>query len=189
MRRGKMLALTAEDINFERRHAFIRDSKNGRSRKVPLSARATEVVQALMALGTERLLDLTANALKIGFFRRVLPAAGVEDFHFHDLRRESISRLAESGQFQMIELQAISGHRDTRMLQRYAYVFGQPGRQDEWGARRDQQALRPSRAGPCRDGGGGMGHTEGAGRDARRPDQEEGQGDCPVWGAGSERPR
>lgn len=122
MRRSEMLALTADDINFERRYAFVRDSKNGRSRKVPLSVRATEVVQALMALGTERLLDLTANALKIGFFRRVLPAAGVEDFHFHDLRHESISRLAESGKFQMIELQAISGHRDTRMLQRYAHL-------------------------------------------------------------------
>lgn len=35
---------------------------------------------------------------------------------------EAISRLAESGQFQLIELQAISGHRDTRMLLRYAHL-------------------------------------------------------------------
>lgn len=122
MRRGELLALTAADIDFERRHALVRDSKNGRARKVPLSDRAIEVLQALIAQGTHLLLDLTANALKIAFFRRVIPAAGLDDLHFHDLRHESISRLAESGKFQMIELQAISGHRDTRMLQRYAHL-------------------------------------------------------------------
>lgn len=122
MRRGELLALTRDDINVERRYALVRHSKNGRSRKVPLSARALEIIDALPATGSERLLNLTANALKIGFFRRVLPASGVEDFHFHDLRHEAISRLAESGRFQMIELQAISGHRDTRMLQRYAHL-------------------------------------------------------------------
>jgi hypothetical protein len=68
------------------------------------------------------LLNLTANALKIAFFRRVVPAAGLADLHFHDLRHETISRLGESGLFHLLELQAISGHRDTRMLQRYTHL-------------------------------------------------------------------
>lgn len=125
MRRGELLSLTGADINFERRYAHLADTKNGRSRKVPLSRRAMQVLQALQeaaASPEEKLLKLTANALKIGFFRRVLPAAQVADLHFHDLRHEAISRLAESGRFQLIELQAISGHRDTRMLLRYAHL-------------------------------------------------------------------
>jgi integrase len=122
MRRSELLALTRNDIHVERRFARVRQAKNGRSRNVPLSSRALQVIHALPATGDERLLDLTANALKIGYFRRVLPASGVEDFHFHDFRHEAISRLAESGKFQLIELQAISGHRDMRMLQRYVHL-------------------------------------------------------------------
>jgi hypothetical protein len=42
--------------------------------------------------------------------------------HFHDLRHEATSRLAESGLFTLVELQAITGHRDTRMLLRYSHL-------------------------------------------------------------------
>lgn len=128
MRRSELLSLTPDDINFEMRYAHLKDTKNGRSRKVPLTQRAMQVFQALLALqvmaGIDdgRLLDLTANALKKGFFERVLPSTKIKDLHFHDLRHEAISRLAESGRFQMIELQAVSGHRDMRMLQRYAHL-------------------------------------------------------------------
>ena len=94
-------------------------------RRVPLTTRALQVIGELVAAADSadgRLLPLTANALKIAFFRRVLPASGVEDFHFHDLRHEAISRLAESGRFQLLQLQAISGHRDPRMVLRYAHL-------------------------------------------------------------------
>lgn len=124
-RRGELLSIRKCDVFLEERYAYLRDTKNGRPRKVPLTTRALQVCQALMAdciAEDEPLLKLTANALKIAFFRRVVPASGIEDLHFHDLRHEAISRLAESGQFQLIELQAISGHRDTRMLLRYAHL-------------------------------------------------------------------
>lgn len=130
MRRSELLGLTAADIHFEARYAFLRDTKNGRSRKVPLSTRALQVIRALFALqnltedddsGT-LLLPLTPNALKKAFFDRVIPKSKVVDFHFHDLRHEAISRLAESGRFGLLELQSISGHRDIRMLQRYAHL-------------------------------------------------------------------
>jgi integrase len=125
MRRSELLSLTVADIDVERRAARVRHTKNGRPRRVPLTTRALQVLAALAAEAStadSRLLPLTANALKIAFFRRVLPASGVEDFHFHDLRHEAISRLAESGRFQLLQLQAISGHRDPRMVQRYAHL-------------------------------------------------------------------
>lgn len=122
MRRSELLSLTAADINYEKRYAFLKQTKNGRTRKVPLSSRAINVLRALPIEDGQPLLNLSANALKIAFFRRVLPASGLEDLHFHDLRHEAISRLAESGKFELIELQAISGHRDTRMLLRYSHL-------------------------------------------------------------------
>lgn len=124
-RRGELLAIRKSDVFVKERYAYLHDSKNGRPRKVPLTTRALEVCQALMAKcdsEDEPILKLTANALKIAFFRRVIPASRIKDLHFHDLRHEAISRLAESGRFQLIELQAISGHRDTRMLLRYAHL-------------------------------------------------------------------
>lgn len=71
MRRSELLSLTPADINFEMRYAHLKDTKNGRSRKVPLTARAMQVFRALLALQSPteaddgRLLDLTANALKL----------------------------------------------------------------------------------------------------------------------------
>lgn len=124
-RRGELLSICKGDVFIDDRYVLLRETKNGRSRKVPLTRRALWVVTELMedcVADDEQLLKISANALKIAFFRRVIPASGIEDLHFHDLRHEAISRLAESGQFQLIELQAISGHRDTRMLLRYAHL-------------------------------------------------------------------
>lgn len=124
-RRGELLSITPGDVFLDERYVLLRETKNGRSRKVPLTKRALEVITALMSDCTsdqEPLLNLTPNALKVAFFKRVIPASGIQDLHFHDLRHEAISRLAESGQFQLIELQTISGHRDTRMLLRYAHL-------------------------------------------------------------------
>lgn len=124
-RRGELLSIRKGDVFLEDRYVLLRETKNGRSRKVPLTSRALEVLVALMAdcdTDEEALLKISSNAFKIAFFRRVIPASRIVDLHFHDLRHEAISRLAESGHFQLIELQAISGHRDTRMLLRYAHL-------------------------------------------------------------------
>ena len=48
--RGVKSKLTVADINFEMRYAHLKDTKNGRSRKVPLTARAMQVFRALLAL-------------------------------------------------------------------------------------------------------------------------------------------
>jgi integrase len=58
-------------------------------------------------------LELAWNRLRI--------RAGMPDLHFHDLRHEAISRFAEMG-LSTVELSVISGHRDPRMLFRYAHL-------------------------------------------------------------------
>ncbi|WP_420537609.1 tyrosine-type recombinase/integrase [Ferrovum myxofaciens] len=42
----------------------------------------------------------------------------MDDFHFHDLRHEATSRLADKLP-NVIELAAVTGHKDLRMLKRY----------------------------------------------------------------------
>lgn len=123
MRRSELLAMRCENVNFEERFAFLPDTKNGHPRKVPLTQRAMQVLRALPATDDGRVLGLSANALKKAFFGSVLVVSGIEDLTFHDLRHEAISRLAESGRFDLSELQAVSGHRDIRMLLRYVHLF------------------------------------------------------------------
>lgn len=121
MRRSELLALRWDNIDFEQRSAFLPETKNGRSRSVPLPMQAVVVLQALPRSG-EFVFPISANALKKAFFNRVIPAAGIEDLRFHDLRHEATSRLAESGKYELIDLQAVTGHRDVRMLTRYTHL-------------------------------------------------------------------
>lgn len=117
MRRGELLSLTWDNIDLKRRIAYLPETKNGDARTVPLSSRAVEVLQGLPRSIDGRVFPVTANALKIAF-ERAVRRAGIEDFHFHDLRHEATSRLAERLP-NVIELAAVTGHKDLRMLKRY----------------------------------------------------------------------
>lgn len=121
MRRSELLGMRWEYVDFDGRSVLLPVTKNGRSRKVPLSSFAMAILHDLPR-ESEQVFPVSANALKLAWSRRILPKAGVEDLHFHDLRHEATSRLAESGLYTLIELQAVTGHRDTRMLLRYSHL-------------------------------------------------------------------
>ncbi len=119
MRQGELLALTWNNVDLKARTAHLEDTKNGESRTVPLSSRAVAVLEALpRSSGMDgRVFPLTAQAVKLAW-KRVCKRAGIEDLHFHDLRHEATSRLAERLP-NLIELAAVTGHKDLRMLKRY----------------------------------------------------------------------
>ena len=120
MRRGELLALLWRDIDFDRLHAHLPDTKTGKSRTVPLSPRAYEV---LWHLGADirpdhgRVLDTTAEGLKQAF-ERARVKVGLDHFNFHDLRHEATSRLFERG-WGIMEVAHVTGHQDIQMLKRY----------------------------------------------------------------------
>lgn len=64
-----------------------------------------------------RVFPLTADAVKKAFTRGCI-RAGIRGVVFHTLRHEATSRLAEKLP-NVIELAAITGHKDLRMLSRY----------------------------------------------------------------------
>ena len=70
--------------------------------------------------GKQRVFRTTANAVRLSW-QRITKAAGIQDLHFHDLRHEVISRFFELG-LTVPEVASISGHRDARMLLRYAHA-------------------------------------------------------------------
>lgn len=129
MRRGEILAIQSEHFDPERRSLLIPQTKNGHSRIIPLTPGAYAL---LHGCGTdehretneekdrERMFPITANAFRLAW-ERVKVKAGVHDLHFRDLRHEAISRFFELG-LTTPKVAAISGHRDMRMLFRYAHA-------------------------------------------------------------------
>ena len=97
----------------------ILESKNGYSRTIPLTPKAYALLHDLDRV-CDQVFPLTSNALKMAW-GRILKIADIQDLHFHDLRHEAVSRFFDMG-LTVPEVASISGHRDVRMLLRYAHA-------------------------------------------------------------------
>lgn len=120
MRRGELLSLRWENVDLTRRVAYLPITKNGESRSVPLSTAAVKILQSLPRNIDGRVFPIEAQTVAAAFMKAV-KRAGVEDFHFHDLRHTAITNLA--GKLSnVIELSAVSGHKTLSMLKRYTHL-------------------------------------------------------------------
>lgn len=121
MRQGELLGLRWEQVDLNRKIAILTDTKNGEARAVPLSSVALAVLRALPRSITGHVLPAGRLTLYHAL-RAAAKRAEVDDFTFHDIRHESLSRLAERGDFSVLEMAAISGHKTLKMLQRYTHL-------------------------------------------------------------------
>ena len=127
-RRSESLMLDWKDVDFEDQTAFIAETKNGRPRTLPLRQDLIALLKQLPR-GGERVFPFGVDALRKAW-KRICQAAGLvgeHELHIHDLRHEGISRVADAGGrlpggISLVDLQAFSGHRDTRMLLRYTHL-------------------------------------------------------------------
>jgi integrase len=99
------------------RVAHLPKTKNGYARNVPLSSRAIEIL-AQLPDGESTLFNVAGASLD-ALFRKAKARAIIEDLHFHDTRREALSRLAKK--VDVLTLAKISGHRDLRILSNVYY--------------------------------------------------------------------
>lgn len=120
MRAGEIIGLRWSDIDFSRRIARLHMTKNGTARDVPLSSTALDVLDGLERAEERVFVRLTSDTLKRQF-ARLVKRCKISDLHFHDLRHTSITCYARAG-LNPLQLAVISGHKDTRMLQRYAHL-------------------------------------------------------------------
>ncbi|MGF6877272.1 site-specific integrase [Paraburkholderia sp. MM5477-R1] len=117
MRRGEILSLRWPDVFLEDRYVRLHDTKNGEARDVPLSSRAAATLADLPRHNSGQVFPVTPDALK-KVFVRASERAGIADLHFHDLRHEATSRIAERLD-NILELSAVTGHKTVQMLRRY----------------------------------------------------------------------
>ena len=120
MRRGELVAITWENVDLQKQVLFLPDSKTG-ARFVPLSSQAVKVLEAVRGTKVSgRVFNISDSYLSHAF-RDACKAAELDDFRFHDLRHTAITRYAMMG-LNVLELQAISGHRTLQMLSRYTHI-------------------------------------------------------------------
>lgn len=127
MRQGEILSMRWEDVDLMNRHIFLRHTKNGDSRQVPLTTRAKETLEQLKCKDENELVFTQCHWVLRKQFSRVVKSLASTDensyfcgLRFHDLRHEALSRLSDKG-LNVIELAHISGHRTLAMLRRYTH--------------------------------------------------------------------
>ena len=120
MRRGELLNLKVEDINFERKSLYIPRTKTDTPRTIPLTTEALKVLKAYKDQESGPVFTLAAYSVSQAF-RRAVKRIEMPQLRFHDLRHEAISRLFEKG-LNVIEVSRISGHKTLSQLDRYTHL-------------------------------------------------------------------
>ncbi|MDA8328744.1 MAG: site-specific integrase [Betaproteobacteria bacterium] len=121
MRQGELLGLSWKTVDAKRRFALLEDTKNGEVRAVPLSPAALAVLEKLPTSISGAVIPVERMTL-FHAFQAACRRAGIENFTWHDLRHEALSRLAERGDMTVLELAAVSGHKTLQMLKRYTHL-------------------------------------------------------------------
>ena len=124
-RKGELLNLRFDDIDFDRQTAYVKTSKNGQPRVLPLTDEVTTELsrlnnqEATLIFNSEIVPDKPMCFTKQ--WKRVLKNAEVNNFRFHDLRHTTASYLAQNGA-SLLEIADVLGHKQIQMTQRYAHL-------------------------------------------------------------------
>jgi integrase len=108
------------DLDFRTIKLPAANTKNRQARTIPLSPAALEILKSLPK-DKNRLFDMTPDSITQAM-GRACKRAGLENLHFHDLRHEATSRLFENTNLDVMEIRAITGHKDMQMLARYTHL-------------------------------------------------------------------
>lgn len=118
MRAGEVFNLRPTDVDEDLRTAYLGLTKNGTSRKVPLSRRALEL--AKLSATEDKVFDVTPESAS-SLFRKYRPKS-LSDVSFHATRHTAATRIGSSGKLTPFELCTMFGWSDTKMAQRYFHA-------------------------------------------------------------------
>lgn len=122
VRRGELLSLRWMDVDLEHRRLYLRETKNGALRILPLSVAALQVLGSLPLGSASEPVFAGVDAATLSVYtKRVFKRLGIADASFHTLRHTAASWLVQQG----VDLYAVGqilGHKTPRMTQRYAHL-------------------------------------------------------------------
>lgn len=126
MRKGEILGLKWENIDLKNNFILLDKTKNGSRREVPINGTLRSTLLSL-----PRRLDIkyvfydpktgkSYQDIKRSF-HSALRKAGIQDFHFHDLRHTFASHLVMAG-VDITTVKELLGHKTLTMTLRYAHL-------------------------------------------------------------------
>jgi integrase len=114
MRRGEILNLRWEDVDFKSSIARIPKGKTRAARReVPLTREAKRLLHQMAGGEGARIFELNVWSFNSAF-RAARDKAGIQNLHFHDTRHEAITRLAQK--IDVLPLARIIGHHNLHQL-------------------------------------------------------------------------
>ena len=120
MRRGEIIKLRREDVDFINATAKLRDTKNGTTRNVGLSPRAIEEMRKLPINIDGRVISCTNGENFLHFYQQLQKWTGVKKT-FHTTRHTFASRCAMNG-WSIAEISAQGGWKNLSVLKRYTHI-------------------------------------------------------------------
>ena len=126
MRRGEIFNLKWTDVDFTNKLLYIRDSKSGKQRSIPLNEMLSNLfinlridnkggIYVFPGRRGPRFVNIQRP------FKKAVEGAGIKDFRFHDLRHTFASHLVMKG-VNLKAVQELLGHADLRMTMRYSHL-------------------------------------------------------------------
>ena len=118
-RYGEILKLTKDGVDYVKRTAILRDTKNGEDRVIPLTEEAITVLKEQPLTTSGHFFQASNDKFK-HYWNKAKLIAGVENFRFHDCRAYAISKFfLPPYNFNIPTVAKISGHKSWKELERY----------------------------------------------------------------------
>jgi len=126
MRKGEILNLKWNQVDFNKRTVRVEHTKGGRNRIIPINDPLYQLLMKAKDLNGKNTYIFPNPKTGLPFtdvkksFKNSCKRAGIDDLRFHDLRHTCATRLIESGT-DIITIRDILGHFSVRVTQRYTH--------------------------------------------------------------------
>ena len=118
-RYGEILKLQKKDVDFIKRTAILRDTKNDEDRVLPLTEEAMKVLKEQPLTTSGHFFQASNDKFK-HYWNKAKLIAAVENFRFHDLRACALTNFfLPPYNFSIPMVAKISGHKSWKELERY----------------------------------------------------------------------
>jgi len=118
-RYGEILKLQKNDVDFIKRTAMLRDTKNNEDRVLPLTEEAIKVLKEQPLTTSGHFFQASNDKFK-HYWNKAKLIAEVENFRFHDLRACALTNFfLPPYNFSIPMVAKISGHKSWKELERY----------------------------------------------------------------------
>jgi len=127
MRRGELLGLKWENVDFDNKLIFIPGSlsKNKYNRQIPMNDLVIGILTEIKKNGIKEYVFCGTAGKQFGDvkkgFHSALEKAGITDFRFHDLRHTFCSQLVKAG-VDIYTVMELAGHKSIGMTMRYSHL-------------------------------------------------------------------